>query len=222
MRVVIPARLAALAAANKNIIVISATWGVLYVLIDGIVLRGVLKEFSLFGQALRIVTVCYLLFGIVAFGGSAFFLLRRKLQSALFYLASACIVCVSIYASLAVKGDRFAFTSAPHSEIADIYNQRRSEFGLTAPTIINQTPRLVALDEQCRPPSGCECWIVVDPAHTSGVEQDIGGWHRPKASIFPTDTFPRHFEIVNVRQLDSDAYSAMGCEADWTSWRPGW
>jgi hypothetical protein len=121
-----------------------------------------------------------------------------------------------MYASLALKGDRFTFTAGPHSEISAIYSQRRLEFEQLV-----VTPRLIDLDHQCHPPSCCACWIVVDPKHTSGVEKEIGGWHRPDpASIFPVGAIPLQFEIVDVRRIDANAYSVLECSADWRALKP--
>jgi hypothetical protein len=141
------------------------------------------------------------------------YLFNRRWRSALYYFIVLCIGVASILLSLALKDDRFMFVAKSHDEITGIYNQRRSEFDPN-----DLTPRLVPLDSQCRPPSGCECWLVVDPAHSSGVENEIGGWHRPTASIFPTNTAPEHFAIVNVKRLDSGDFSVLGCDVDPTEW----
>jgi hypothetical protein len=71
------------------------------------------------------------------------------------------------------------------------------------------------------PPNACGCWIAIDPEGAGGVEKEINGWHRQPASIFPVNTFPRKFEIVNVRRLDAKAYSVLGCQVvDLTALKP--
>jgi hypothetical protein len=191
-------------------------WGLLFALIDGIAFPTVRDAASPF-QILGLFMVFHVLFLFVMLIGSTVLLLRLKWLSAVCYFASASILVASSLAALALKGDRFAFTAGPHREIADIYYQRRSEFAVPSPD-----PRFFALKSQCRPPSGCECWVLVDLAHTSGVEREIGGWRRAQASIFiDWDAVgPKDFAIVNVKQIDSNAYSILGCSADWTALKP--
>src|SRR5215831_18030277 len=81
-----------------------------------------------------------------------------------------------------------------------------------------EAPTLLPSRSSATPPRWCECWILWDPARASGAEKEIGGWHRPTASIFPPDS--GHFAIVTVRQLDADAYSVLSCGVDWTSFKP--
>jgi len=120
--------------------------------------------------------------------------------------------------SRALAYDPFFYRVSPLSDIAEIYNQRRSEF---TPQVVNTSPRLFALGEECRPPSGCACWLLLDPQHASDVERELGqGWHRPVASVFPQDEQPPAFTIVYVRQIDPNAYAVLGCSLDWTALRP--
>ena len=80
----------------------------------------------------------------------------------------------------------------------------------------------VSLDDRCHPPTECQCWIVFDPAHRSGIAQDIGGWHRPKTTkqfMYAFSPGP-YFAIVDVKRLDAKAYSVLGCPVDWGALKP--
>ena len=131
-------------------------------------------------------------------------LFKRNFLNAICLIVVVCSVYFPVYALNAIRGDRTRFTDGPHREIADIYHERR-------PAFVSPGSRLVPLDNQCHPPNWCTCWVLWDPSHTSGAEQDLGRWHRPKSSAFPTDAFPIEFELVDVRRLDPDAYSVLAC-----------
>jgi hypothetical protein len=204
-----------LVAYPTNIIALSIVSGALFIISDGVISRHLKDATGLLFKALSgIEVLCFLVFFVIFIWGVGCLFMRRWL-SVLYHLLATCIAIASIYASFAVKGDRFTFTAGAHDEIAGIYNRRLAEFNRH-----NDSSRLIPLDDQCHPPNGCECWIVVDPGHTSGVEREVRGWHRPTAPIFPMETFPRHFEIVDVRQLNPEAYSVLGCEADWSAVKP--
>src|ERR1700730_5246026 len=188
-----------------NVITIAAVSGVIYIVTDGIISPRVKDGVSVPAKVLAFVAVSYFLFLFAVLIGTAISLLRRKWFSAICYFVATCMAYVSINVTSALKGDRFMFPGWSHREIADLYNQRRSE--LIAFT--SRGTHLAALGEQCHPPRSCECWILWDPARASGAEREIGGWLRPTASIFPRDS---GFAIVNVRRLDADAYSVLSCE----------
>ena len=146
---------------------------------------------------------------------TAVLLSHNKLLLFVCYLAAFATTYASCFVAAAVKNDRLIFPSGSHREIAGIYQRQDMDFDVN-----NRTPHLVLLDEQCHPPNGCECWILIDPDHRSAVENDLGGWRQPTASIFPPDMLPISFAIVNVRVLDSSAYSVLGCTMDLRRWIP--
>ncbi|MEA2820210.1 MAG: hypothetical protein QOJ86_2214 [Bradyrhizobium sp.] len=133
-------------------------------------------------------------------------LLRRKLFLSMCYLAAFAATYASCLAVASLNDNRLVFPSRSHREIADIYQRREVDFDAT-----NRTPHRVFLDEQCHPPNGCGCWVLMDPDHRSGVENDVGGWRRPTSPMLPLDLLPVRFAIVHVRALDSSAYSVLGC-----------
>jgi hypothetical protein len=200
---------------HMGIILISILLSAVFITADGIILPHVKYGASPLFETLQFVSFACLAALMSGLVWSAACLLRRRWSSSLCYFVAALLAPASMYASLALKGDRFTFTNGPHREIAEIYNGRRSEFARMGPS-----PNLIDIGNQCHPPNGCGCWIVVDPMHASGIDEEIRGWHRPNASIFPMYTYPRNFEIVNVRRLDGDAYSVLGCEADFTALKP--
>jgi hypothetical protein len=199
----------------SNLIFVAVLWGIAFACVDGIVSPRVINGASLPFHLLRIIDLFHGLFLLGALVVSAILLLRRQWLSALCFFSVGCLLWVSIIASLAVKGDRFVFSGGPHREIADIYNHRPAEFSPT-----NQIPRLVFLDSECHPPRGCHCWVLVDPAHASDADKGASGWHRPSASIFPQNTLPAEFAIINVKRLDAAAYSVLGCSTDQRGWLP--
>jgi hypothetical protein len=189
-----------LVAYPANVIALSIVSGALFIITDGIISPRVKDATSLTFKALGgIEVLCFLIFFVI-FAWGIVRLVMRSWLSVPYHLLATCIAIGSLYASAFVKGDRFTFTAGAHDEIASIYNRNLAEFSRQ-----NTGPRLISLDEQCHPPNGCECWIVVDPDHTSGVENEVHGWHRPAASIFSMETFSRHFEIVDVRQINPGA-----------------
>jgi hypothetical protein len=198
---------------GARLVVAAAVGALLFVYLDGVVLPRMKDATSIPFQMVGFFLACYTLFFLAALVGTAGSLFMGRWIPALYCFAASCIGIISIYASLMLRGDRFTFVAAAHSEIAEIYRQRRSEF-----VSRDLTSRLIGLDDQCGPPNGCECWLLLDPASSSGAERDIDGWHRPIASVFPTNNTPEHFAVVNVKRLDSDAYSVLGCEWDPTAW----
>jgi hypothetical protein len=206
-----------------RIVVLAVLGGVLFVWVDGLSLREVVRQFSSLDKSLMIALLLFfpILF-VVALAKGVYFLFKRDKFAALCNFAAACIVGVFVVWSRAIGYDPFTYKVGPHSDIAEIYNQRRSEFNPSTPQVVNSSPRMFALGDQCRPPSGCGCWLLLDPQHTSDVERELGrGWHRPTAfSIFPQDEQPPAFTIVYVRQIDPNAYAVLGCSLDWTALRP--
>jgi hypothetical protein len=191
-------------------------WGALFVMIGLYATRDETNGLNVIGRVPGQITIVYELFFLASFVVGIVLLFKREFLIAACYLFISFAGDVPICALQWLKGDRFVFTSGPHGELGEIYAQRRSEFTSMA----SSSPRLIALDNQCHPPADCECWIVLDPTHTSGIEQDIGGWHAPKSLILPVNTLPPHFAIVDVRRLDEDAYSVLGCGIDCRSWNP--
>jgi hypothetical protein len=109
------------------------------------------------------------MFSILALGiGCVIQLFRKKWRHALSYFVAGCVLYLSAFASLALRGDSFAFTAGPHREIAEIYELRRSGFAPNKQQFFN-------LGEACHPPRECDCWLLWDPHHSSVVDADIGG-----------------------------------------------
>jgi hypothetical protein len=189
-----------------NVIAIAIVFSGIYIVTEGIISPRVKDGVSVLFTVLRLIEVCYLLSIFVVIIGTVMSLIRRKWYSAVCYFAATCIAYVATTGTAALQGDRFVFPDWSHRETADIYSQR----GLGAAA--SQEMQLIALDEQCHPPRDCECWILLDAAHTSWRQR----WHRPRASIFVDSGFA----IVHVRRLNADAYSVLSCAIDWTSLKP--
>jgi hypothetical protein len=158
----------------------------------------------------------YVLFTYLLLIVGAVLLLRRKLFLAVCYLAAGTVGYMSFYAVAVLKDDRLILPGGAHRGIAAIYERRDVDFGIR-----NPSPHLISLGEQCHPPGGCGCWVLIDPGHTGGVEDDRSGWRRPTASIFLPVPIPDRFAIVNVGVLDSSAYSVLGCNMDYFAWKLG-
>lgn len=151
------------------------------------------------------IQIAFALFIYASLIAGVVLLLRRKLFLSVCYLVACAATYASGFAVASLNDSRLVFPSRSHREIADIYRGQGVDSDAT-----NRTPHLVYLNEQCHPPNGCECYVLMDPDHRSGVENELGGWRRPTIPIFP-NTLPVRFEIVHVRALDSSAYSILGC-----------
>ncbi len=167
-------------------------------------------------SVIGVIQLFYVLFTYSLLMAGVVLLLRRKLFLSVCYLAAGAVGYMSFYAVAALKDDRLIFPAGAHREIAAIYERRDVDF-----EIERSSPHPVSLGEQCHPPSGCGCWVLIDSGHTSGVEDDRSGWRRPTASIFLPVTIPDRFAIVNVRVLDSSAYSVLRCNMDYFAWKLG-
>jgi hypothetical protein len=198
-----------------SLVFAAVLWGAVFVFSDGVVSPYVKDSTSLSSKILGMIIALTIGFFFLAFSAGGVLLLRRKWLSGLCCVAVAFILYASLLSARLVRGDRFMFTGAPHNEIAKIYNRNPSQYSDDG-----SGARLTSLRDDCGPPNGCACWVVVDSKHSSGVDKEIGSWHTPNASIFPRDTLPRQFVIVDVRQISQSAYSILGCEADWTAWKP--
>jgi hypothetical protein len=190
-----------------NVFFAGVLWGALFVAIGLYETLDVTNGMQVLGHVRSQIVVIYALFFLVAFIAGLIFLFAGRFFAAFCYIGTACMMYVPLHALEWLKGDRFYITSGPHSEIADIYDRRQSQLAAAA----NFNPLLVPLDNQCHPPPDCQCWVVLDPGHTTGVEREIGGWHRPATYILPADETPIRFAIVDVRRLNADAYSVLGC-----------
>jgi hypothetical protein len=123
-----------------NVILFAVFWGILSALVGGLVAPHVRDGTSLQFKIIGFLESTVVFFLLVSFAASVAFLLLRKWAAVLSCAASGCIFYLSIVAALMLKGDRFAFTSGPHREIAEIYNEHIREFETT-----NSEPRLVDL-----------------------------------------------------------------------------
>jgi hypothetical protein len=201
-------------------IVLAIVGGLFLILFEALLSRGLIREFNFLEYFGLYVMAIYFCWFFVALGQGAVALLNCRYLAMRLHVAIASIIAICIVTSIVVSGDRSRILQGPHGEIAEIYKRRKLEFDQNTSQVENSSPRLVRLDQQCRPPQDCECWILLDPAHTSGVEKDIGGWHRPKASVFPQNGIQVRFALVAVRQINSDSYSVLGCPIDWSLWNP--
>jgi hypothetical protein len=195
--------------------IITAAAVALYLFVEVIAEPRVRDATSLESSIIEITKLSYVLFMYLLFIAGVVLLLRRKPFLSVCYLAASAAAYASCFAAAALKDDRWTFPFGAHREIASIYREHDVDFDKN-----NSTPHLMSLDQQCHPPSSCECWVLIDPGHRSGIENDLGGWRRPAAPIFLTDTLSLHFGIVNVRVLDSSAYSVLGCGMDIRGWLP--
>jgi hypothetical protein len=141
---------------------------------------------------------------IGAFMVGVVLLFKRNFLNAICSIGVAYSIHLPVYALDAIRGDRTHFTDGPHREIADIYHRRQADF-------VSPGPRLVPLDNQCHPPNWCACWVLWDPSHTDEADKDLGRWHEPRSSAFPTGMSPIAFERVDVKRIDPDAYSVLAC-----------
>jgi hypothetical protein len=177
----------------------------LYIFVRVIVEPRFKDALSLEANVVATIKLAFVLFLCGLLIAGVVLLLRRRLFLSMCYLAACAATFASDFAVASLKDNRLVFPSRSHREIADIYLRQAVDFDAT-----NRTPHLVFLNEQCHPPNGCECYVLMDPDHRSGVENELGGWRRPTIPIFP-DTLPVRFEIVHVKALDASAYSVLGC-----------
>jgi hypothetical protein len=196
-----------------NVATITFIWAVLFAIIHS--LLKVEPRFSTsltFQFVLAIESISSVLFVFAIIAALVLFL-RRNWMATGYYVFAACLLYASFVTSTWIRGDRFVFEAGPHQEIAKIYetSQLRMEDG---------PPRLIFLDEECHPPGGCYCWVLIDPSHGSGADADVGYWHDPKSSIFITKNGQMFFNIVNLRSINSTAYSVLGCTDDQRGFLP--
>jgi hypothetical protein len=191
-------------------------WGALFLSIGLYATRGVTDGQIILGHVPIGIKIIDDLLQAGVFLASVVFLFRRRLLAAACYFVTAYAWSVPSDALLWLKGDRYAFTSGPHGEIAETYNSLRPEFALGPGSSL----AIVSLGKQCHPPTDYECWIVYDPAHTSGIEHDIGRWHKPNSPVLAASMPDRYFAIVDVKQLDRDAYSVLSSPVDWGALKP--
>jgi hypothetical protein len=184
---------------------VTAAVMVLHLFLGVIVKPRVKDAMSFEFKVVGILELAVVLFMCVALIAGIALLFRRKLFISMCYLVACVAVYASDFAVASLNDNRLVFPSRSHREIAEIYRRQDVDFEAT-----NRTPHLIFLNEQCHPPNGCECYVLMDADHQSGVENELGGWRRPTIPIFP-DTLPVRFEIVHVRALDSSAYSVLGC-----------
>lgn len=188
---------------------VTAAATALYMFLSVVVEPRFKVAFSLQLRSIVIFQIAFVLFMYALVIAGVVLLLRRKLFLSVCYLAAFAATYVSGFAVASLKDNRLVFPSRSHREIADIYHRQEVDFDVT-----NRTPHLVYLNEQCHPPNGCECYVLMDPDHRSGVENELGGWRRPTIAIFPQNLLPVRFALVNVRALDASAYSVLGCGID--------
>jgi hypothetical protein len=194
---------------------VTAAATALHLLLNVVVSPRVKDATSLQFNIIGTLELAFFLFIYALLIAGVVLLLRRKLFLSVCYLTACATTYASCFVAAALKDDRLTFPSGSHREIASIYHRQEANFDGN-----NRTPRLVFLDQQCHPPNGCECWVVIDPDRRSTVENDVGGWRRPTAAMFPSDTLPVHFAMVNIRVLDSSAYSVLGCDMYVRPWIP--
>jgi hypothetical protein len=133
--------------------------------------------------------------------------LRRRWMASITYFLAMLLAPASLYISALVNDDRFAISYRSHDEISTIHGRNASQFTTNDPD-----GRLFSLGDACHPPPSCQCWILADHRHGSGVDRDIGKWHEPKASIFVNSSFEMPFTIVDVRRLNNGVYSILSCQ----------
>jgi hypothetical protein len=121
-------------------------------------------------------------------------------------LSVSCIALMANAAPFDATSDPRSATVAAHIVIERDYSDHKRQLDH-----IDLFPRLIS--NECHLPDLCVCWLLLDPANTSGAESDIGDWHSPKADFFRPPL--RNFAMVSVRRIDSRAYSVLACFADW-------
>jgi hypothetical protein len=199
-----------------NILFAGALWGALFLSIGLYASRGVTDGQGVHGYVPAEIGIIDGLLQLAVFITSIVFVFRRRFLAAACYFVTAYMWSAPTDALRWLKGDRYFFTGGPHGEIGEIYNGLRPEFALGPGSSL----AIVSLGDQCHPPQDYECWIVYDPAHTSGIEHDIGSWHSPVSPLLATGMPDIDFVIVDVKQLDRDAYSVLTGAVDWGAFKP--
>jgi hypothetical protein len=163
--------------------------------------------------ALTYIGLFYLLVLTISLAGSVVLsFLRRWNLSAQCFL-SAVILWAAMLISTEIANRALRNVDQPHKRIAEIYASAPSAFSLT-----NSSPELFDLGLRCDPPLGapCNCWLLRDPNHASGVEVEKSEWHEPSLSIFLRKDFP--IGLVSVQRINAEAYSVLTCDEDWRGW----
>jgi len=204
---------------HRTTVVVFGTiiWAVTFALVDGYVSPREKYAFSLASEALALFDLVHVLLLYTLAIGAMYLLFRRKFFAALPLIFGACALYIASYAAAGLRGDRFVFTAVVHRQIVDIYNNRPTEF-----QVAGQTPYLFSLGDRCDPPAPdvCGCWVLVDRSHSNETKREIGGWHRPAAIIFSHISIPINLAIVDVKAINADAYSILGCSMDLRSLIP--
>jgi len=204
-------------------LVLAVLWGPAIVWLLGFWGPQNIKEFSSEEGYLSFVLLTYLALGVVALVRSVYFLFKRDTLVASYHFAAVCIAGVFLFWLRTIGLDEnFSYRSGPHTEIAEIYQQRKAEeFDPSTARVVNTSPRLVDLEEQCHPPTWCRCWILLDPLHRSNIERELKGGNPLKATfpsdsgepvtLFATEMVREGFGDVSVRRIDAIAYSVLAC-----------
>lgn len=204
-------------------LVLAVLWGPALVWLLGFWEPQNIREFSAEGGYLNFVLLAYLALVVVALVRSVYFLFKRDTLAASYHFVAVCIAGVFLFWLRAIShDDNFSYRSSPHKDIAEIYQQRKAEeFDPSTARVVNTSPRLVDLEEQCHPPTWCQCWIVLDPLHRSDLERKLREGNPLNATfpsdrgepliLFNPDLVRGGFGNVSVRRIDAIAYSMLSC-----------
>jgi hypothetical protein len=181
------------------------------------------REFSAEHNYLIFVASAYVVLAVVALIRSVSLLLKGNKLAASYHFAVVCIAGVFLsWLGATSRDDNFSYRSSPHREIAEIYQWRKAEeFDPSTARVVNTSPRVVDLEEQCHPARWCQCWIVLDPLHRSDFERQLRTGDPLKAT-FPSDRGEPVTLLapeitrgvvgtVSVRRIDAIAYSMLTC-----------
>jgi hypothetical protein len=179
------------------------------------------SSFEVFASAGLVLLYAVLI--VVALAKGVYFVFKRDGLATWQYVWATCIGIFFWYLFGIFAQPEVSSGPGPHENIAKIYEQRRAEeFDPSTARVVNTSPRLVDLEQQCNPRSWCNCWIALDPLHKSDIDRELGrGFHRPQATfpsdrgepvtLFPADVSNAGFGLVEVRRIDSIAYSVLSC-----------
>jgi hypothetical protein len=190
-------------------------WSIMFALVDGLIAPQEIYAFSLGSVSIAILALVHALLFWILLIGAIFLVAKRKVLPALSFVCAAGFLYCASYAAAGLSGDRFVFTAQAHRRVADIYKNHRAEFQTVGPAA-----HLFNLHDQCDLPEACICAILIDASHSLQIRSEIGGWHRPAPSAIPQNAAQINFAILDLRAINSEAYSILACSTDLRSVLP--
>jgi len=108
--------------------------------------------------------------------------------------------------------DRFLLVSKSHEANTNLYAEYMRGGG-------DGKQELIGFERKCKPPAGCDCWVMRGNEAMNWLWNITGEWQIPNERFTSAFEPLKAYHLVSVKPISRErTFSLIGCDVDWRLW----